>query len=82
MYRYDTVVIGSGPAGLAAASAISAGGGKVAVLEANGYPGGQLNKQIHKFFGSARVCAGIRGFRLGEKLFSEAKDRGAEFFSI
>ena len=80
MYRYDTVVIGSGPAGLAAASAISAGGGKVAVLEANGYPGGQLNKQIHKFFGSARVCAGIRGFRLGEKLFSEAKDRGAEFF--
>lgn len=41
------------------------------VIDENRKPGGQLFKQIHKFFGSEVHKAGTRGFRIGEQLLAE-----------
>ncbi|MBQ3103475.1 MAG: FAD-dependent oxidoreductase [Oscillospiraceae bacterium] len=79
MKKYDVIVVGAGPAGLAAASGLANHGARVAVAEANDAPGGQLVKQIHKFFGSAEVCAGVRGIRLADRLYGSAKDAGCDF---
>lgn len=78
MRKQDTVVIGAGPAGLAAAIEVAKAGGKVTVLDENHKPGGQLFKQIHKFFGSREHLAGIRGYDIGLKLLQETKDLGVE----
>lgn len=76
---YDVAIIGSGPAGLAAAIEVAKHGcKKVVILDENFRPGGQLFKQIHKFFGSKEQYAGIRGFVIGETLMNEAKDLGVE----
>ena len=54
MKRYDVIVIGAGPAGLSAAVQAAEQGMSVIVFDENEKPGGQLFKQIHKFFGSIR----------------------------
>ena len=48
------------------------------VFDENARPGGQLFKQIHKFFGSKEHMAKIRGFRIGEELLREAEEKGVE----
>jgi NADPH-dependent 2,4-dienoyl-CoA reductase/sulfur reductase-like enzyme len=48
------------------------------VVDENSKPGGQLFKQIHKFFGSHEHRAGVRGFRIGEELLKETADLGVE----
>lgn len=50
MKRYDLIVIGAGPAGLSAATEAAKHGLHPLVLDENEKPGGQLFKQIHKFF--------------------------------
>jgi thioredoxin reductase len=45
----------------------------VTLIDENAKPGGQLFKQIHKFFGSWEHRAGIRGIQIGEQLLEEAK---------
>ena len=52
--RYDMIVIGAGPAGLSAAIEAARQGVRPIVFDENARPGGQLFKQIHKFFGSKR----------------------------
>lgn len=52
MERYDLVIVGAGPAGLSAAVEAAKTGMRVIVFDENAKPGGQLFKQIHKFFGS------------------------------
>ena len=52
MKRYELIVIGAGPAGLSAAIEGAKAGMRVAVFDENARPGGQLFKQIHKFFGA------------------------------
>jgi NADPH-dependent 2,4-dienoyl-CoA reductase/sulfur reductase-like enzyme len=76
MRAYDTelAVIGGGPAGLAAAIAAAKNGVEVTVVDENMRAGGQLFKQIHKFFGSHRHMAGIRGYRIGEKMLEELEE--------
>ena len=43
------------------------------MIDENSRPGGQLFKQIHKFFGSKRHHAGIRGTDIGRELLDEAE---------
>lgn len=76
MKRYDLIVIGAGPSGLSAAIEGARKGLSVIIFDENEKPGGQLFKQIHKFFGSKEHRAKIRGFRIGEMLLQEASDAG------
>ena len=78
MKRYDLIVVGAGPAGLSAAVEAAKRGLKVVVFDENSKPGGQLFKQIHKFFGSKEHRAKIRGFKIGEELLKEAEEAGVE----
>lgn len=78
MKRYDLVIVGAGPAGLCAAIEAAKNGISVVVYDENARPGGQLFKQIHKFFGSKEHKAKIRGFKIGEDLLKEASEAGVE----
>jgi len=78
MKRYEVIIIGAGPAGLSAAIEAAGNGLQVVVFDENARPGGQLFKQIHKFFGSREHKAKIRGFRIGEVLLKEAEELGVE----
>ena len=76
MKRYDMIIVGAGPAGLSAAIEAAKRGLHVVVYDENAKPGGQLFKQIHKFFGSKEHKAKIRGFHIGEELLAEAAALG------
>lgn len=78
MKRYDLVVVGAGPSGLSAAIEAAGRGMHVIVFDENEKPGGQLFKQIHKFFGSKEHKARVRGFRIGQELLEEAGRTGVE----
>lgn len=78
MLTTDVAVVGGGSAGLVAATEASKAGAKVILIDENAKPGGQLFKQIHKFFGSHRHYANIRGFEIGEKLLEEAHKNGVD----
>ena len=72
MKKYDLIVVGAGPAGLSAAIEAAKRGLHVIVFDENEKPGGQLFKQIHKFFGSREHKAKIRGLNIGTQLLEEA----------
>lgn len=78
---WDIAVVGGGPAGLGAGIEAAKKGAKVLVIDENQKPGGQLFKQIHKFFGSKEHFAGMRGFQIGERLLKEALEAGVVFWS-
>nr|WP_317302468.1 NAD(P)/FAD-dependent oxidoreductase [Acidaminococcus timonensis] len=78
MVRYDLIIVGAGPSGLSAAIQAAKKGLQVVVLDENARPGGQLFKQIHKFFGSKEHKARIRGFRIGQELLAEANAAGVQ----
>lgn len=78
MKTTQVAVIGAGPAGLAAAVEVARAGGQVTLIDENAKPGGQLFKQIHKFFGSREHRAGVRGFNIGEQLLAETKKLNVE----
>jgi thioredoxin reductase/Fe-S-cluster-containing hydrogenase component 2 len=74
----EIAIIGAGPAGLAAAIEAAKSGARVTLIDENARPGGQLFKQIHKFFGSQSHQAGTRGFQIGQDLCSKAEELGVE----
>lgn len=78
MSTVDVMVVGAGPAGLAAAIEAAKRGGRVCVVDRNLKPGGQLIKQIHKFFGSREHHAGVRGVDIAAQLLEEARGLGVE----
>ncbi len=80
MKKYEVVVIGGGPSGLAAAIEAAKAGCQVLVIDANEKAGGQLFKQIHKFFGSNAHKAGVRGIDIGEEFLAEAEKYGVEIW--
>ena len=80
MRSCDIAVIGAGSAGLTAAVEAATLGAKVAVFDENSLPGGQLFKQIHKFFGSQAHHAGTRGFKIGEDLLEQAQETGVKIY--
>lgn len=77
MKEVELAIVGGGPAGLAAACETSAVGVDTWVFDEQSAPGGQLIKQIHKFFGSTEHLAGQRGIDIGQKLREKAKSQGA-----
>ena len=78
MIETEIAIVGAGPAGLAAACESAQVGSKVIVFDENNHPGGQLVKQIHKFFGSKEHLAGVRGIDIGKKLYKRALSLGVE----
>ncbi len=72
------IVVGAGPAGLCAAIELKKAGAPVVLMDENAKPGGQLFKQIHKFFGSQEHKAGIRGFDIGKELLAESLRLGID----
>ncbi len=64
----DVLIIGGGPAGLAAAKETIGAGLRTILLDDSLKLGGQLVKQTHKFFGSEMQYAGVRGIWIPEKL--------------
>ena len=76
--KTEVAVVGAGPAGLAAAIEAAKAGAQVTLIDENARPGGQLFKQIHKFFGSKAHRAGTRGVQIGMDLLREARDAGVE----
>ena len=53
----------------------------VLLVDENQRPGGQLFKQIHKFFGSKEHFAGRRGYQIGEDLLKEPLSLGVTFYN-
>lgn len=78
MKRCEMVCVGAGPAGLAAAVEAARNGVDVVVYDENERPGGQLFKQIHKFFGSREHRAMERGFDIGNSFLNEAQELGVK----
>lgn len=76
----DVVIIGAGPAGLSAAIEASKSGASVLVADMNLKAGGQLFKQIHKFFGSSEHYSGTRGIDIGKLLLDEAEKEGVDIW--
>ncbi|MGE5541713.1 MAG: NAD(P)/FAD-dependent oxidoreductase [Bacillota bacterium] len=76
MKAFDVVVVGAGPAGLAASIEAAKRGCGVLLVDSNLKPGGQLIKQIHKFFGSREHRAGVRGIDIARDLYDEAVKAG------
>lgn len=69
----DVLVIGGGPAGMAAALKAAEYGLNVILVEDHYKLGGQLIKQTHKFFGSKDLFGGLRGFQIAEIFTKELK---------
>ncbi|MCH3964445.1 MAG: NAD(P)/FAD-dependent oxidoreductase [Clostridium sp.] len=80
MLEKEIVVIGAGPAGLSASIEASKAGAQVLVVDSNIKPGGQLFKQIHKFFGSSAHKSGTRGINIGKDLVGQARANGVEIW--
>lgn len=74
----DVAVVGGGPAGMCAALQAARAGAHTILIDENSRPGGQLFKQIHKFFGSRDHKAGTRGFAIGTELLEQVTEAGVE----
>jgi thioredoxin reductase len=78
MLETELAIVGAGPAGLSAAVEAGSVGVQVMLIDENAKPGGQLFKQIHKFFGSKDHYAGIRGIDIGTQLLAQVEKAGVE----
>ena len=76
--KTELAVIGGGPAGLCAAIEAAQRGVEVTLVDENQRAGGQLFKQIHRFFGSEEHLAGVRGLTIGEMLLEDARKYGVK----
>lgn len=78
--RYDVVIIGGGPAGLAAAvSAREAGAGSVLVIERDDTLGGILNQCIHNGFGLITFKEELTGPEYAARYEALARESGVVF---
>lgn len=78
--KRDIVIIGGGPAGLAAAVAAYDNGVKsVTILERGEELGGILNQCIHNGFGLSRFKESLSGPEYAERFIKEVETRGIEY---
>ena len=73
MQQYDVVVIGGGPAGLAAAISATREGARVLLIERENRLGGILKQCIHDGFGLVRFGEKLSGPEYAEKFIEEFK---------
>lgn len=79
MERYDLVIIGGGPAGLAAAvSAHDAGVSRILILERDDRLGGILNQCIHPGFGLHTFKEELTGPEYAQRFIDRVKERQIE----
>jgi sarcosine oxidase subunit alpha len=70
----DILIIGGGPAGMTAALKAADNNAQVIIIEKYHQLGGQLIKQTHRFFGSKKEQAGIRGIEIAKQLTNRIKE--------
>ena len=73
MLHTEIAIIGGGPAGMCAAIAAANQGARVTLFDRGKRLGGQLVKQTHRFFGSEKEYAGIRGIDIAKILYEEVE---------
>lgn len=73
MLHTEVAIIGGGPAGMSAAIAAANQGARVTLFDMGKKLGGQLVKQTHRFFGSEKEYAGIRGIDIAKILTEEVE---------
>jgi len=71
---YDVIVIGAGPAGLAAALMADKNGAKTLLIEREGKPGGILKQCIHDGFGVVRFGEKLTGPEYAQRFINMARE--------
>lgn len=73
IYKTDVVIVGAGPAGLAAREILLENGVSNIVIDSNEKIGGQFNMQTHQFFFFEKIkkYGGLRGFEIAKTLAGE-----------
>ena len=78
--KCDVAVVGSGPAGLAAAiSAKKTGAARVVIIERDSNPGGILQQCIHPGFGLSYFNEELSGPEYAQKFIDQLEPNGIEF---
>lgn len=78
--KWDVVIIGAGPAGLASAVAAYDKGAKVCIIEREERPGGILKQCIHDGFGVVRFKEKLTGPEYAYRFIEMVKERGIPVF--
>ncbi len=76
--KYDVVVIGGGPAGIAAATGAQSKGAKTLIVEREAFLGGILNQCIHNGFGLMRYNEELTGPEYAEREIRRLEKSGVE----
>jgi sarcosine oxidase subunit alpha len=79
--QVQVLIIGGGPAGLAAGITAQNLGLDTLLIDENPVAGGQLLKQTHKFFGSQLEYAGCRGYDIAAIMLSELEGCGGQILT-
>lgn len=76
---YDLVIIGAGPAGMAAATAAGKAGLKAVVLDEGHLPGGQIYRNVDESTPNRRTVLGS-DYTVGEQLTASLRASGIDYF--
>lgn len=77
---FDVVVIGGGPAGMAAALAAHKAGARVAIVEREQHPGGILRQCIHPGFGLSHFKQELTGPEYAQRFINQVRETDITLF--